>query len=99
MQKLSRNKDGLLPGGNTSSANNNPLMMNPLDPLSKMTGNPNDQPSASTSSRPSNCLLFEGMFDTTQVDLKRDPSFFMDVKDQVLSICTDFGKVERVYVE
>lgn len=83
MQKLSRNKDAVLPGA--------PNPMTSMD-----SAKANEQPSAA---RPSNCLLFEGMFDTTQVDLKKDPSFFMDVKDQVLSICVDFGKVERVYVE
>ncbi len=83
MQKLSRNKDAVLPGA-----------PNPLTSVDSAKAN--EQPSAA---RPSNCLLFEGMFDTTQVDLKKDPSFFMDVKDQVLSICVDFGKVERVYVE
>lgn len=39
------------------------------------------------------------MFDTTQVDLKRDPSFFMDIKDQVASVCGQFGRVDRIYVE
>ena len=39
------------------------------------------------------------MFDTTQVDLKSDPSFFMDIKDQVASVCNGFGKVDRIYVE
>ena len=39
------------------------------------------------------------MFDTTQVDLKNEPSFFMDIKDQVSAVCGQFGKVDRVYVE
>ena len=39
------------------------------------------------------------MFDPTQVDLQKDPSFFMDIKDQVASVCNDFGKIERIYPE
>lgn len=39
------------------------------------------------------------MFDTTQVDLKSEPSFFMDIKEQVSAVCNQFGKVDRVYVE
>ena len=39
------------------------------------------------------------MFDATQVDLKKDPSFFMDIKDQVASMCNNYGKVDHVFVE
>ena len=39
------------------------------------------------------------MFDATQVDLKKDPSFFMDIKDQVACVCKDFGKVDHIFVE
>ena len=55
--------------------------------------------SSAISARQSNCLLFAGMFDPTQVDLRKDPSFFMDIKDQVTSVCNDFGKTERIFVE
>ena len=30
---------------------------------------------------PTSCVMFQGMFDTTQVDLRKEPSFFMDIKD------------------
>ena len=65
MQKLSRSKDAVLPGA--------PNAMTSTD-----AGKGNEAPSVA---RPSTCLLFEGMFDTTQVDLRKDPSFFMDIKD------------------
>ena len=40
-----------------------------------------DQTKASAALRSSNCVLFQNMFDPTQVDLRKDPSFFMDIKD------------------
>ena len=84
MQKLSRNKDAMIPGA--------------INPMGGPDGlRPGEAPA--NSSRPTNCILFAGMFDTTQVDLRKDPSFFMDVKDQVASVCAEFGKVERIYVE
>ena len=39
------------------------------------------------------------MFDPTGVDLKRDPAFFIDVKEQVYDVCTEMGKVDKVWVE
>ena len=84
MQKLSRNKDTIIPGSEMNQAGR--------------TGDRNSEMYVQAS-RPSNCLLFAGMFDTTQVDLKRDPSFFMDIKDQVASVCGQTGKVDRIYVE
>jgi hypothetical protein len=29
----------------------------------------------------SHCLIFINLFDPTQVDLKKDPSFFIDIKE------------------
>ena len=87
MQKLSRNKDPVLPG---SAANNG-----------QAAGGDGQRNSAPLQQniRQSNCILFQGMFDPTQVDLQKDPSFFMDIKDQVASVCNDFGKIERIYPE
>lgn len=31
--------------------------------------------------------------------MRKDPTFFMDIKEQVISVCSEFGKVERIYVE
>jgi len=71
MQKLSRNKDSMIPGGEMNQG--------------AAGASKSDSQNAS---RPSNCLLFQGMFDTTQVDLKKEPAFFMDIKDQVHSVCS-----------
>jgi hypothetical protein len=39
------------------------------------------------------------MFDQLQVDLKKDPAFFIDIKEQVEEICREFGDVSKAWVE
>lgn len=43
------------------------------------------------------------MFDQDQVDLKKDPAFFIDIKEQVEDICKELATqgrgVEKVWVE
>ena len=42
------------------------------------------------------------MFDPDQVDLKKDPAFFIDIKEQVEDICKEFAaqnRIEKVWVE
>jgi hypothetical protein len=39
------------------------------------------------------------MFDPSMVDLKKDASFFIDIKEQVIGVCSELGKVEKVWVE
>lgn len=48
---------------------------------------------------PSNCLLFQNLFEPMNIDLKKDPSFFIDIKDQVMQVCQEFGKVDKIFVE
>ena len=52
-----------------------------------------------TQDHPSNCLLFSNMFDPRKVDLTKDPSFFIELKDSIKQTCSDFGKVQQVYLE
>lgn len=47
----------------------------------------------------SNCLLLNNMFDPTQIDFKEEPNFFLDIKEQVLDICEELGKVDKVWVD
>ncbi len=51
------------------------------------------QPVSLTQMHPSNCVVFSNMFDPKKVDLKKEPSFYIDMKDQVKLVCADFGKV------
>ena len=39
------------------------------------------------------------MFDLNQADLKKEPAFFIDIKDAVTDVCSEMGKVEKVWVE
>lgn len=39
------------------------------------------------------------MFDPKKVDLRVEPSFYIDIKDQVKLVCADFGKVMQIHVE
>jgi hypothetical protein len=39
------------------------------------------------------------MFDPIGVDLKKDPAYFLDIKEQVTDVCSEMGKVEKVWVE
>ena len=39
------------------------------------------------------------MFDPRRVDLKKDPSFYIDVKDQIKTCCNDYGKVVQIQVD
>lgn len=75
MQKLSRNQDPMLLGNTSGAAANGQTQANQTAD-SRATN-----AAQALSLRPSNCVLFMGMFDATQVDLKKDPSFFMDIKD------------------
>jgi hypothetical protein len=39
------------------------------------------------------------MFDPTNVDLNKDPAFFIEIKEQVYDVCQEWGAIDRIYVE
>lgn len=39
------------------------------------------------------------MWDPEKVDLTKNQSFFIDLKDDIKTFCSDFGKIEKIYVE
>ena len=47
----------------------------------------------------SSCLLLSNLFDPTQVNLKEDANFYSDTKQDVFEECSNFGKVEGVWVD
>ncbi len=49
--------------------------------------------------RKSHCLLFGNMFDPEDPAIVESPNFFSDMKEDVKEACSEFGKVERVFVE
>ena len=93
MQKLSRGEQGILP------ANQNQDQGQAIK-----NQNFTNHPSVTQYSQvaPSNCLLLNNMFDPDQADLKKDPAFFIDIKEQVEDICKDItlGRgAEKIWVE
>jgi hypothetical protein len=47
----------------------------------------------------SSCVHVQNMFDSKLVDLNKDPSFYIEIKEQVYDVCQDLGSIDRVYVE
>ena len=39
------------------------------------------------------------MWDQNSVDLTKNQSFFIDLKDDVKTFVSDFGKIDKIYVE
>ncbi len=39
------------------------------------------------------------MFDSEGVDLKKDPAFYLDIKEEVQQLCKEMGDTEKVWVE
>jgi hypothetical protein len=47
----------------------------------------------------SNCLLLSNLFDPTLVNLKEDPNFYNDTRDDVYSECSKNGKIEKIWLD
>lgn len=47
----------------------------------------------------SNCILISNMFDANQVDLERDPTFYVDIKNSVSECVSAWGQIDQVYIE
>lgn len=45
------------------------------------------------------CLLLGNLFDPTQINLKADPNFYADTKQDVFEECSNFGRVDGVWVD
>lgn len=93
--KIFLNKAGMtgMTPGHYSYTNTNP-MYTPYGGLNNLMMN---QPVHFSSV--SNCVLLSNLFDPNQVNLKDDPDFFEDTKDDVFDECSNFGKVEKIYVD
>ncbi len=49
--------------------------------------------------QPTTCILLSNMYDVTSVDIKANSSFFIEVKDDVMDVCQEMGRVEKIWVE
>jgi RNA-binding protein 39 len=88
MQKLSREEQDKTDNGQSIKAHNytNHPVVPPVAPISQMA--------------PTNCVLLNNMFDPAQVDLRKDPAFYLDIKEQVEDVCRELSaRVEKVWVE
>jgi hypothetical protein len=47
----------------------------------------------------SHCLLLGNLFDPSTVNLRDEPNFFKDTKEDVFEECSNFGKVDDVFVD
>ena len=68
-------------------------------------------PAVSTSNEASFCLLLTNLFDSAQVDLMKEPTFFLEIKEDIMRIfilpklmntieaCNECGQVEIVWVD
>lgn len=87
------------------------------EPMPAYITNPQPTVSAATlaaagaGNEPSHCLILGNLFDPATVDLRKDPGFFLDIKEEVIGIirdnsnneyldaCSEFGKVEYSWVD
>lgn len=42
----------------------------------------------------SNCILVQNMFDPKVVEVQNDPYFFIEIKNQVKNVVSEWGKVD-----
>ncbi len=52
-----------------------------------------------TSLLPTNCILLSNMFDINEVDLQKDPGYFVDLREEIEDECKSYGDVEQVFIE
>jgi hypothetical protein len=60
---------------------------------------PAPAPLASGSTNPTLCILLTNMFESSEVDLKREPGYFIEIEEQVLDLCEEIGQVDQVWVD
>jgi RNA-binding protein 39 len=54
---------------------------------------------AQTSLLPTNCILLSNMFDVEEVDLAKEPTYFVDLKEEIEEECNKYGEVGQVFIE
>ena len=88
MQKLSRGDASVVPQDSGQAIKGANFVNNPI------------ASATFTQVQPSNCILLTNMFDPDLADLRKDPAFFIDIKEQVEDICREMGgRVEKVWIE
>jgi len=52
-----------------------------------------------TSLLPTNCILLANMFDSKEVDLTKEPEYFIDLKSEVTAECKKYGDIDHLAIE
>ena len=39
------------------------------------------------------------MFESKNVDLNKDPNFYIDIKNEVEGVCSSWGKIDKIFIE
>ena len=47
----------------------------------------------------SSCVLLSNLFDPASINIHEEPDFYRDTKEDVTNECSNFGKVEKVFVD
>jgi hypothetical protein len=80
-----------------------PLEMNPsLGRDATISGSINTTSTINTgfpSVTQSSCVLLSNLFDPSSVNIAEEPNFYRETKEDVMNECSNFGKVEEVYVD
>lgn len=69
-----------------------------IDP-SSMGFRQNTASEATDSNQSSRCILISNMFDPNLVDLDKDPTFYVEIKNQITKVVQEWGKIDIVFVE
>lgn len=56
-------------------------------------------PTSVITNEPSPYVYLSNLFDLSEVNLQEDATFFLDIRDEVLDECKEFGEVEDIYVD
>ncbi len=47
----------------------------------------------------SSCVLLSNLFDPASVNISEEPNFYRETREDVMNECSNFGKVEQVFVD
>jgi len=86
---------GMTPSHNLYS-NSSGMTQRPSMTPFNYSGNPNPQNQPVIQS---NCLLLSNLFDPMGVNLKDEPEFFIDTEEDVKTECSNYGRVEKIWVD
>jgi len=88
MQKLQREGQEGVPGVDLTGQGQAAQPVEPAQPAK-----------AQTSLLPTNCILLSNMFVMDEVDLSKEPTYFVDLKEEIEEECNKYGEVLQTFIE